>query len=417
MTAADIRRKTAEEREQLAAFLKQFETGQDDHGNPIYDFPAGKEEEAYERRDKIGKLVDEYKQVSARELTEENTRELADLNRVERRYVGAGSGNAYGGRNADARGKSVGEIIANSFEYKNRKSSARGKFSVYVDGIDVKTLLTTVGTPGFVPSSPRTDLVVPYANRRPMVADLVPETNTELQIVKWMEQVTFTNNVSQIAEGGQKPESALDWDEKTVQLRKLAHWIPVTEEQIDDVPTLMTLIEQDMALMIRLQEENQLLYGNGTGENLTGFLTHANLQTQGFSVNNADTVAKGITLVTHTGYANATGIILNPTNWETVRLLKGATNLDYVLGSPLIDVTPRLWGVPVILTNAITAGTGLVGDFVGYSRIWRRNGIKIDVTDSHSDFFIYDKLVIRAEERLALQIKRGSAFVKLTGLT
>jgi HK97 family phage major capsid protein len=416
MTSAEIMRGLTAKREELKAYIEKYKVGEDEQGRPKLELPPGGEEWIADTNSELAKLQDEYKRQGLAEVAQKNAEELANLNRIDRRYVG-GSGNASGGRMADYAGKSLGQILVDSFEYKNRKNSPRGKFSVNIEGLDVKTLLTTAGSPGFVPPNDRTNLVVPYANRRPMVADLVPTVNTELQIVKWMEQVTFTNNVSQIAEGGQKPESALDWDEKTVQLRKLAHWIPVTEEQIDDVPSLMSLIENDMSLMIRLQEETQLLYGNGTGENLTGFLTHANLQTQAFSTNNADTILKAITKVNYTGFANATGIIMNPSNWETVRLLKGATNVDYILGSPLIDVTPRLWGVPVVLTPAITAGTALVGDFVLYSTIWRRNGIKIDVTDSHSDFFIYDKLVIRAEERLALQIKRGSAFVQATGLT
>jgi HK97 family phage major capsid protein len=417
MTSQEIARKLAEDRAALNALLEKHKTGETDTGLPKYDFPPGVEDEIYDRRDKLATLQDEYKTTGLAEVEAKNREELALLSRIERRYVGSGSGNASGGRMADMHGKSLGQLVTESWDYKNRKNQPRGKFSVNIEGIDVKTLLTTAGSPGFVPPNDRTNLVVPYANRRPMVADLVPTVNTELQIVKWMEQVTFTNNVSQIAEGGQKPESALDWDEKTVQLRKLAHWIPVTEEQVDDVPSLMNLIENDMSLMLRLQEETQLLYGNGSGENLTGFLTHANLQTQAFSTNNADTVLKAITKVNYTGFANVTGIIMNPANWETIRLLKGATNLDYVLGSPLIDVTPRLWGVPVIITPAITAGTALIGDFVLYSTIWRKNGIKIDVTDSHSDFFIYDKLVIRAEERLALQIKRGAAFCQCTSLT
>lgn len=419
-TAAEIARTIAEERTGLAELLNQYKAGEDDNGRPIYNFPDGKEEEVFQRQEKLGQLQEEYKRQGLHEVEQKNAEEMSNLNRLNRQYVNSGGGGANGSRfNPSHVGKSLGHILTDTWEYKNRKANggSRGKFGVKLEGIDLKTLIQTSGSSGFVPANPRTDLVIPYPNRRPMVADMIPTTTTELQIVKWMEQVTFTNNVSQVAEGGQKPESALDWDEKTVQLRKLAHWIPVTQEQVDYVPQIMSLIDNDMVLMLRLQEENQIINGNGTGENLTGFLSHANLQTQTFSTNNADTILKAITKVTWTGYGTATAIIMNPSNWETIRLLKGATNLDYVLGSPLIDVTPRLWGIPVVVTNAITAGTALVGDFVLYSHLWRYDGIQIDVTDSHSDFFIYNKLVIRAEEYLALQIKRGSAFVQATGLT
>lgn len=400
--------------------MKQYQTGEDDKGTPTYAFPDGQEQEAYRRRDELAALTDEYKKVGLAEVAQKNAEEMANLSRLERNYINPGGGAAglISRPYSEHSGKSLGQLVTESWQYKNRgQVDSKGRFSARIEGVDVKTLLTTAGSPGFVPANPRTDLVVPYPNRRPMVADLIPTTNTDLQIIKWMEQVTFTNNASQVAEGGQKPESALDWDEKTVQLRTIAHWIPVTKQQVDFVPQLMSLLDNDMRLMLQLQEENQILNGNGSGENLTGFLSHANLQTQTFSVNNMDTILKAMTKVTWTGYGTATGIIMNPTNWETARLTKGATNQDYVMGSPLIDVTPRLWGVPVVITNAITAGTALVGDFVLYSHLWRHDGIQVDVTDSHSDFFIYNKLVVRAEEYVALQIKRGSAFVQATGLT
>ncbi len=418
-TAADIARTITEEREALASLMKEYKTGEDDRGLPIYKFPDGKEEEIYKRQDKLAEMQDAYQRTGLAEVEQKNAEALANLQRVNRQYVGGNSsGNGSTQTQTDIRGKTLGNLVAESWAYKNRAAmDGKGRFSCRLDGIDVKTLLTTAGSPGFVPPNDRTNLVVPYANRRPMVADLIPTTNTNDQIVKWMEQVTFTNNASQVAEGGQKPESALDWDEKTVQLRTIAHWIPVTKQQVDFVPQLVSLIDNDLTLMIRLQEENQIISGNGTGENLTGFLSHANLQSQAFSTNNADTVMKAITKVSWTGYGTATGVIMNPANWETIRLLKGATNLDYVLGSPLIDVVPRLFGVPVIITNAIAAGTALVGDFVLYSHLWRHDGIQVDMTDSHSDFFIYNKFVIRAEEYVALQIKRGSAFVQCTGLT
>ncbi len=416
-TAAEIRRTITEERESLAALMREYKSGEDDRGLPIYKFPDGKEEEIFKRQEKLQQLQDDYSRQGLLEVEQKNAEELANLHRMQRQYVNPG-GNGGPDRNmVDSRGKSLGQLVSESWAYKNRaQMDSKGRFSCKLDGVDVKTLLTTAGSPGYVPANPRTDLVVPYPNRRPMVADLIPTTNTDLQIVKWMEQVTFTNNASQVAEGGQKPESALDWDEKTVQLRTIAHWMPVTKQQIDFVSQLMSLLDNDMRLMIQLQEENQILNGNGSGENLTGFLSHANLQTQAFSVNNADTILKAITKVTWTGYGTATGIIMNPTNWEAIRILKDSDN-GYVLGSPLVDVTPRLWGIPVVVTNAITAGTALVGDFVLFSHLWRHDGIQVDVTDSHSDFFIYNKLVIRAEEYVALQIKRGSAFVQATGLT
>ena len=98
------------------------------------------------------------------------------------------------------------------------------KFSYYADGVGWmdgvnRKYLGVGGGPGFIPANDRTNIVVPYASRRPMIADIIPTVQTDKQVIEWMEQVTFTNNVSQIAEGGAKPASVLDWTATSAQCR------------------------------------------------------------------------------------------------------------------------------------------------------------------------------------------------------
>lgn len=413
MNALDTGRTLAQRRNELAAIFQKHNTGEYDSttGAPIYVFPDGVETEIAKRQDEVAQLQDQYEKLSRAEMDKKNREALADLNQIRQRTpLGGGDPMAIAG-------KSLGERVVQDFVYKNRKAAPKGHFTVDFPEVDLKTLLTTAGTPGFPPANNRTDMIVPFPNRPIRVPDIIPSVNTDLSVVKWIEETSFTNNASMTGEGYTKQESAVDYDEINSPVRKVATWLPVTEEQVDDVPGFMALINNDLTLMLRLKEEDQLINGTGVGQELTGFLNKSNIQTQAFVTNNADTIHKAITLVAWTGYANATGIVMNPTNWETTRLIKGATNQDYVLGSPLIEITPRLWGVPVIVTNVIAAGTALVGDFQMFSTVFRKMGIRIDVSDSHSTYFVENKLAVRAEERLALVIKRGTAFVKVTNLT
>lgn len=420
MNSIEQGRVIEQKRNELAALMEKHNTGQIDsvEGCPIYDWDATVEEQVYQRQNELNDLTDRFEKTRRAEIAQKNNEELARLSTIERRLGNPGAaGVAPTYQARDVTRKGLGSLVTESLEFKTRHQNPGRHFSVNFPELDIKTLLTEAGTPGYVPANPRTDLVVPFPNRPLTIEDLIPQSPTTLQIVKWMEQVTFTNAASAVSEGGQKQESALDWDEKSATVEKIATLIPITEEQMDDVPGFMSLLENDMTLMIRLSTEIQLLQGNGTPPNLLGFLNHPSLQSQAFSTNNADTVLKCMTKVGWTGYARVSAIVMHPNNWETTRLIKGATNQDYVLGSPLIDIQPRLWGVPVVVTNAIPVGTCLAGDFLMYSQIFRKMGIRIDVSDSHDTYFAYNKLAVRAETRLALAIKRGQAFCQGTSLT
>jgi hypothetical protein len=411
----------AAKRKELFDLQAQYDTGKihPELGIKLYDYPEGVEQQIDQRLAELKVLNDKYVDLSRAQIASDNEKAMNDLQQIDRKYNAAGLGwSPDGGGQISGLGKykSLGEFVVNSHEYKLRKQS-KGRFVVEIPGVDFKLLVGDGRSPGYTPVNARTDIVVPYPNRPLRVVDLIPVTPTDLTSVKWMEETTFTNNASMTGEGYTKPESVLDWTERTSPVRKIAHIMQVSDEIMDDIPGFMSLINNDMVLMLGLKEEQQVLNGTGVGQELTGFLQVSTLQTQTFSTNNADTILKAMTKVQWTGYGNVTGIIMNPNNWETTRLIKGATNQDYVLGSPLIDVTPRLWGVPVVVTNAITAGTALVGDFSMFSEIRRKQGVTIDVSDSHSTNFALDILALRAEMREALLIKRGSAFCQATSLT
>ena len=50
------------------------------------------------------------------------------------------------------------------------------------------------------------------------------------------------------------------------------------------------------------------------------------------------------------------------------------------------------------------------------AQIFRRSGISVDTSNSHDTFFQYNKVAVRAEERLALAVYRPAAFCDVNGL-
>lgn len=325
---------------------------------------------------------------------------------------GAGrDGDRKGGRDGDREAKSLGELFVASHAYKGKKGNIGPESEL---DIELKTLMTT--SAGFAPETTRTGRIVESAQRPVQVIDLIPQTTTRQAAVVYMEETTFTNNAAEAAEGGTYGEAALALTEQTSNVRKIATWLPVTDEQLEDEEQAAGYVNNRLPFMLRQRLDGQILVGNGTAPNLRGILNVVGIQTQAKGADpTPDAVYKAMTKVRVTGRAIPGAVVFHPTNWQDVRLLRTADGI-YIWGSPSEAGPDRIWGLPVALSDAITLGTAVVGDFAGYSELAVRRGIEVQVTNSHSTFFVEGKQAIRADMRAALVFYRPAAFATVTGL-
>ncbi len=308
---------------------------------------------------------------------------------------------------AGAEQKSFGDLFIESGAHK-----AKGK-TFEVD-IDVKTLMTT--TAGWAPEVIRTDRVVDYATRPIQVIDLIPSVPTGQSAVAYMEETTFTNAAAETAEAGTYPEAALALTEKSSPVRKISVFLPVTDEQLEDEPRVRAYINNRLPFMLRQRLDSQILNGDGIAPNLTGILNTSGIQTQAKGADpTPDAVHKAMTLVRTTGWAQVTAALFNSADWEEIRLLRTADGI-YIWGSPSESGPMRIWGVPVILADALPAGTGLVGDFANFTELAIRRGVEVKVSDSHGTYFVEGKQAIRADIRVAFTVYRPAAFATVTGI-
>jgi HK97 family phage major capsid protein len=329
-----------------------------------------------------------------------------------------------GGRVGEGEYKSLGQMVIESDRYKtHEKGSGWKQVEMEIDNISLKSMdeaevkATMTGSSGFPIFSPRMPLIVPLAQRRPVVADLIPSSETTWPSIIWVEETTFTNAAATVAEGGPKPESALVYTQRNTPVQKIATVIPATDEQIEDYPQLRSLIDDRLTLMLKLTEEVQLLTGTGVSPQLLGFLPKPGVGSiaRAAGEDNPDPILRAMTDVNAiTGFANASGIVIHPLNMLAIRLLRSTTG-DYIWGHPSVTGPLTLWGLPVVQTPAITLGTALTGDFQMYSHISRKLGIRIALGYINTDF-TDDITRVRAEERLSLEIYRASAFCLATNL-
>jgi HK97 family phage major capsid protein len=277
-----------------------------------------------------------------------------------------------------------------------------------------KTLMTTAA--GWSAPVIRTGRLVEDEQRPIQVLDILPSTTTTSAAITYMEETTFTNAGAETAEGGTYAESALALTEQTSPVRKIATFLPVTDEQLDDIPQVQGYINNRLPFMLRQRLDAQVLVGNGTAPNLRGITQVAGIQTQARGTDpTPDAVFKAMVKVRVTGRSNPSAIILHPTDWQNVRLLRTADGL-YIWGNPSDAGVERMWGLPVVQADSLTQGTGLVGDFATYFELAFRRGIEVRVSDSHSTFFVEGKQAMRADVRVATVTYRPTAFSTVTGL-
>lgn len=262
--------------------------------------------------------------------------------------------------------------------------------------------------------------VLPLLFKRLVIADLLASGTTESNSITYMRETTFTNAAAAVAEGAPKPESTLIFDQVSDLVRKIAHWLPITDEMLEDVAQARSYIDARLRLGLDITEEDQLLNGSGTAPNVQGLLNRSGLTTatvRSGSVTNAEAIFTAMMATFNGSFVMPTGTVMNPANWQTTQLSKDGEGRYYGSGPFAGPQAPTLWGLPVVVTPSIVANTGFTGAFNSAAQVFRKGGVRVEASNSHSDFFVRNLTAIRAEERLALAVYRPAAFSKITSLT
>jgi len=258
--------------------------------------------------------------------------------------------------------------------------------------------------------------------KRLTVRDLLSKGRTKSPVLFYVKETGFTNNAAPVSEGSLKPTSEITFDMVTEPVKTIAHLFDVSLQMLDDVDFIESYIGTRGVYGLKLKEEDQLLTGSGTGQNLSGIYTEAtayaapsgatiNGQPAG-GANEQDLDKLRLALLqVELAYAFATGIVLHPTDWASIELLKDTTG-QYLFTNPQNTTTARIWGRDVVSTPSMTQGRFLVGDFAAHAQIFDRQDANVAISFENKDNFARNMATIRVEERLALAIYRPEAFVK-----
>lgn len=309
---------------------------------------------------------------------------------------------------------SFGEMVTGSKSWMGSRTPVGTRVEVQLGDHGIKTLLQT--SAGWQPRTDNGTVVVDKIIRPVQVLDLFPSDRTELFEIPSMEETTRTQAAAELAEAGTYAEDAFAFTRRTSPVKKVGSEIPVTDEQLDDVPGLNGLLNNRLTFGLRARADQQIVVGDGTGSTLTGLANASNVQTQAKAADpTANAVLKAITLVRVSGRAAPTHVFMHGTDIQNLRLAQNAMG-DYQFGPPYASGESSIWGLPWVQTEALTQGTALV---VSMNPLWvclyYRKDIEVQV-GYINDQFIKGQKTLRADMRIALWVGRGQAFCKVTGL-
>ena len=309
--------------------------------------------------------------------------------------------------------RTAGERFVEDEGFKAFASEIRPKGRVLVQVKDISSLTTdAAGSAGALIPSDRRGLQVELPQRRLTVRSLLLPGQTASNSIEYEQEKLFTNNAAPVAEGTLKPQSELQFEDKTASVRTIAHWMRTSVQILADAPGLRSIIDQRLRYGLGLAEENQLLNGSGTGQNLLGLVTAATAYAAPGGLTATSQVDTLRLMILQAALAEfpPNGMVMNPINWAAIEMQKDGDG-RYLIGNPQGTLSPTLWGLPVVATQAMGVDKALVGAFNLAAQIFDRQDATVDVSTEDGDNFRLNKVTIRAEERLALAIYRPQAIV------
>lgn len=291
-------------------------------------------------------------------------------------------------------------LIRNKDILDQAKAIQRSKGKFQFDDLKARNIVTLTGL-GSTAQFAKNDLS--RTLERPLnLLDWVSFTPIENELVPLLRESAYDIMADIVAEGGDKPESSLTFGVVDLKADTIAHWIKVSNQLISDMPTLAAYIEGRLAYGVRLKLEAKIVVGDGRSTGARSFigLIEAN-QYEAVTPAVEDTP---VDVINKAKYAAAAAgllpeaIILNPEDWGSIERIKGSDG-HYIFGSPGAAVQPVLWGLPVILSAAMTLGKYWVGNITLGVAAFMREDVAVELSTEDGNNFTKNLCTIRAEMR------------------
>lgn len=332
--------------------------------------------------------------------------QLSDIEQRMARVLSGGGSELFG--NGEA--ASLGQQFTKEKSADLAKMGRSDRVSMAIKATITSSTANAVGSAGSL-IVPERQQVLGMPKRRLTIRDLLDVRKTEQGSVERPRQTVRPTGAASVAEGALKPQSDMQFTMDTIPVRTIAHWVKASRQILSDVPQLQTLIDSELRYGLALQEELQLLKGDGTGQNLRGMNTVATVYAAPAGLvagNPIDQIGLAILQAALTDFA-PDGIVVHPVDWWRMRILKDGEG-RYIMGDPSKPMPqPQLFGLPVVVTPSQIVDKFTVGAF-SEQKLYDREEATVEAGFVNDDF-TRNLTTILGEERVAFDPDRPEALV------
>ena len=313
--------------------------------------------------------------------------------------------------------KSLGQHVIENDAVKAMMEGKSIHATVNLKSLETKDITSGTASAGALVQPERLGLIAPPEQPLLVRGLLMPGTTTS-NALEYPREKLFTNSAApQTAELAVKAQSDITFEMVSTTVKTIAHFMYASKQIMDDAPQLASYINGRLIYGLKLAEEQQILLGDGTGQNLLGIMPQATAYNAALETalaiqnKNKMDVLRVAMLQVQLALYPPSGIVLHPTDWAGITLTKDA-NGNYLIANPQSTVSQMLWSLPVVPSMSMPQGQFLVGAFQLAAQLFDREQANIAISFEDRDNFVKNAVTIRAEERLALAVYRPQAFVK-----
>ncbi|WP_144817372.1 phage major capsid protein [Enterobacter sp. DE0047] len=306
--------------------------------------------------------------------------------------------------------ETVGHTVISSEALKAFAASVQGGKRV---SVPVNAALLSTGVATGVVEPQRLPGIDTAPKQRLFIRDLIAPGRTSAPAIFWVQQTGFTNAAKVVPEGTKKPYSDIQFATQITPVTTIAHMFKASKQILDDFAQLQSTIDAEMRYGLKYVEEQEILFGDGTGAHLKGIVPQASAYDAAFTVeqqNGIDDLRLAM-LQAQLARFPASGHVLHFIDWAKIELTKDTLG-RYILSNPAALTGPTLWGLPVVATEAPAfQGKFLTGAFNAAAQLFDREDANVVISTENATDFEENMISIRCEERLALAVKRPEAFI------